>query len=378
MMVSSTRQLTLGLRLGERRIPDGPPDVGAFSRPSSSSSAGEPPPREPVHVLPGAKALEAGAPLRLFIQQAEHGIPLPGQGPSALPLDLRSWSLRPTVFGHLAEVTPTPTRGGAPRSPVAWVVAACLPLVLPLPAVAAAPSPDRPTVQRPASEPSVPAAPGTDGEAGGSVPTPDSEPDPDFVPPEASPESDAEEPEPEVDPTPPPAPSAAVVSLSEQATLDAAWEGVDGIDVELELKGGRTLRGMVGAVQRDTFTLIQHGTGAVLVLPKSGVVTLRAYVPPELPTKSGTGLLVGGGIFVGTGSPVFISGLTILGLCPSCVSINLPLLLVGGAALGAGIPMLVRGSSRRQEYQKALLERGLSPTISRTSHGWMGGLRLRF
>ena len=179
-------------------------------------------------------------------------------------------------------------------------------------------------------------------------------------------------------PPPPPVPTDSAGPLSERATLDAAWEGVDGFQVELELKGGRQMRGYVGAVQRETFTLIQAETGAVLVLPKSGVASLRAYVPPPVPTKSGTGLLVGGGIFTGTGAPVFVAGVSILGLCPSCTSIHLPLLLVGGAALGAGIPMLVRGTKHRQAYQRAIQERSVSPMVMRTREGWTGGVRFRF
>ena len=147
----------------------------------------------------------------------------------------------------------------------------------------------------------------------------------------------------------------------------------------LELRGGSSMTGRVGAVQRDTFTLIESGTGTVRVLPKSGVVSLRVYVPPPIPEKTGTGLLVGGGILSAMGTPVFITGAVILGTCPSCAYIHLPMLLIGGAALGAGIPMIVKGAKRRGLYNRAIEERRLTPVIGRTRHGgWSGGLRFQF
>jgi hypothetical protein len=95
--------------------------------------------------------------------------------------------------------------------------------------------------------------------------------------------------------------------------------------------------------------------------------------------NKGTGLLVGGWIATGVGTPIFISGLVFLGICPSCTYIHVPLLLVGGAHLAAGIPMVVAGSKRRAAYQKALREHELGPVVSRTRDGsWCGGLRFRF
>jgi hypothetical protein len=131
-------------------------------------------------------------------------------------------------------------------------------------------------------------------------------------------------------------------------------------------------------VQHDTFTLIQAETGHVLVLPKSGVVSLRVYMPPPLPSKRGTGMIVGGSIITTIGAPVFISGLVMLGIYPSGVAIHLPLLFIGAGALAGGIPMIVTGSRRRRAYNEALEERELAPVVIRTRHGWTGGLRFRF
>jgi hypothetical protein len=96
-----------------------------------------------------------------------------------------------------------------------------------------------------------------------------------------------------------------------------------------------------------------------------------------LPSQDGTGLLVGGGLLTALGAPVFLTGAVFLGICPSCTYIHIPMLLVGGAALGGAIPMLVRGARRRRAYMDARVMQ-IAPALSRTRHGWTGGLRLRF
>ncbi|MEZ4447902.1 MAG: hypothetical protein R3B09_00395 [Nannocystaceae bacterium] len=297
----------------------------------------------------------------IFLQHPEFGIPALGYDRS-LP-DLKSWSVRATTFGWLASV-PAARRGPGPRR-AAQVLAGCLALTLPARADALAPAPTAaPPVQTPSSAsaraPELPTEPESLAEEGPATSTEGA------TPPEPSP----------IVAPPSPATSSAYGSA---AVTDAAWEGVDGFDVVLELKGGRVLRGRVGAVQLDTFTLIDSESGQVLVIPKSGVSSLRVYVPPPIPTKTGTGLIVGGSLLTAAGVPVFISGVVFLAVCPSCVYLHLPMLVIGGGALGGGIPMISRGVQRRSAFQKALQEHRLAPVVSRTPYGsWNGGLRIRF
>jgi len=360
--------IALRLRFREHEGSHEPPDIAAFGRPIDPRRSE----RAEQVLLAGGGRLEPSTPFVVFFRHTAYGIPAFGSAAGETLPELTSWTLRPTVFGWLASVPPR--RSEQPRSRVAWIVAACLPLVLPAEAMAAprrqpapvqVPAPPGTEVGSSEPEAGTDAEPGTDAEAGTDATAPErSTIDPIDLPPV---------------PPPAPAPALEVGSDVDQATVDAAWEGVDGFDVELELKGHRTMNGRIGAVQRDTFTLIQSKTGAVLVLPKSGVLSLRVRMAPPLPAKSGTGALVGGGILTAVGTPVFITGLTFLGICPSCASIHLPMLLVGGAALGAGIPLLVRGGRARQAYKQAVQERGLSPMVMRTPHGgWAGGLRFRF
>jgi hypothetical protein len=367
----------LELRFREQDVSHVPPDVGAFSRrPASVGSLHARP--EDIAVLKGARPHAERSPLVVFFQHAEFGIPpieclreCPDIGRHP---DLRSWSVRPTVFGYLACVPDGPREPRRARA--AWVIAACLPLTVPFEA-AAAPA-EKGAIQRPKTTRPVTAPPVVEAE-----PIAEPETTPDASSPFAgeTPPSSGQEPATE-DPNvatpeapPPPKPS---TSGSDPAIVDAAWEGVDGFDVELRLKGGIRMRGRVGAVQRDTFTLIQSGTGAVLVLPKSGVVTLRVRSAPKLPDKNGTGMIAGGVVLTSVATPVFISGIALLAICPSCTSIHVPLLIIGAGMLAGGIPMTVVGARRRQRYRRILDERELAPVVIRSPHGWTGGLRFRF
>lgn len=362
----------LHLRLRERAVVDDPPDVAAFARRTSPAALRE----AAIAVMPGARALDPAAPLLIFVQPASFGIPAPlgafvspeFVSPGFVSPDLSSWSFRPTAFGYLASVpraTATATATGRARA--AWVIAACLPLVLGTEAtVHAAPSVQRPaTVSGPPALPEAPAV-----EAGAEDPVdPTAAPEGGDAPDAATREfAPVENPQAVAEPAP----------LGSSAIVDAAWEGVDGFDVMLQLKGGRKMRGRVGAVQPDTFTLIEAGTGAVLVLPKSGVSSLSVVMPPPLPGKTGIGALVTGGILTGVGTPVFVSGVAMAAICPSCTYIHLPLLILGGGMLGAGIPLLVRGAKNREKYRRILQEHRVGTAVSRVPGGWSGGVRFRF
>jgi hypothetical protein len=337
---------------------DAAPDVAAFVR--------VPRPRrdvtDPIAVIGGGTS-PRDAPLLVFFQHASFAIPRPQL--LAPPLDVSSWRLRATMFGHLAAVEPA-TRRGPQRT--AWVLGAFLPIAFATQGAAAS---EPTSVQRPTRK---------------SVTKPELPPAPDEAPASAEPIEATDPPanEPITDPfietpvtdSPPPPPPAA--RSDPQALVDAAWEGVDGFDVDISLAGGGRMTGRVGAVQKDTFTLIQSGTGAVLVLAKNSVRSLRVQLPKPLPARNGVGALVTGGILTGVGAPVFISGLAFVAVCPTCPSLHLPLLIIGGATLAAGIPLLVRGSKLRRKYREAFEERAASPVVMRTPYGWSGGVRFRF
>lgn len=378
--------VVLQLRFRGHEVVHAPADAAAFcGRPNASGAEVHVRPHE-VAVMNGRQPLAPRTPLVIFFQHADFGIPPIAFDPDDLP-DVASWSVRPTVFGWLASVPCERRTLG--RSRATWVIAACLPLAL-VSEAAAAPAdlssrsrarPDEGAIQRPKTPrgvvpPPVVEEPPTEPAPTGDISNPfDGSPPPSDPTTEPVPEDPTEETTTSPEPPPPPK---ATSPTSDPAVLDAAWEGVDGFDVELKLKGGRRLRGRVGAVQRETFTLIENGSGAVLVLPKSGVVSLRARTPPKLPTKTGGGLLAGGIVLTSIATPVFISGVAFVAICPSCTYIHLPLLIIGAGMLAGGIPMTVIGARRRMVYRRILEEHALTPVVSRTPHGWTGGLRLRF
>ncbi len=356
--------------------PPAPPDVDAFrGRPPAPNDRRM---QDEFGVLPGTAPVDPAGPLVIFLQHPEFGIPAPGYDHS-LP-DLASWSVRPTIFGWIANVPPS-TRG--PRR-AAQVLAGCLALTLPIPAHASALADDAPvsspTTQAPASLPARAPVSSSTSTATPVVTPPASTATPTAAPTPAPAATQPVETTP-VEPAstpgvmPPPAPRI----QNSKAVADAAWEGIDGFVVVVELKGGRSLRGRIGAVQADTFTLIDSNDGQILVIPKSGVASVRGYVPPPLPTKTGGGLIAGGSVLTALGVPVFISGIVFVAILPSAIYLHLPMLIVGGGALGGGIPMISRGLQRRTAFQKALEEHRITPTVSRTPYqGWTGGLQIRF
>jgi hypothetical protein len=365
--------------------PPEPPDVDAFL--NGRRAGADPYMEDELGVLPGPRPVDPAAPLVIFLQNPEFEIPAPGYDHS-LP-DLTSWSVRPTTFGWIAHVSP-PARSGGPRR-AAQLVAGCIALTLPFPANALtdAPASAPPPVVAPAtastttstttSTSKAPAtstsgkAPATPPAAAPAPATPAPTPAPASAQPAGSTVPVASGSPPAA--IPPPAPRI----QDTRAVADAAWEGIDGFLVVVELKGGRTLRGRIGAVQADTFTLIESTDGQILVIPKSSVSSVRAHVAPPVPTQNGGGLIAGGSVLTALGVPVFLTGIVFVAICPSCTYLHIPMLVVGAAGLGAGIPMITRGVQRRTAFQKAMEENRVIPMVSRTPyHGWTGGLQIRF
>lgn len=362
----------LSLRFGAHGVDCRPADVEAFRgvgcKPGAQVRA---PVVHEIGVL-GATREPRGDAL-LFVQHVAYGIPTHDDADTTPALT--DWCMRPALFGYVASIAPR--RSAAPRR-VAWVAAACLPLMWPVEASAAPdPTPDSSPVrvQRPTPKRAV--VPELPEPVGDAQPEPDAGTDTDPDPVDESPSADASDDVADPEPPAPPNPFEGP-SMSDRAAQDAAWQGVDGEQVVLELKGGKRMRGRVGAVQRDTFTLIERGTGVVIVLPKSGVRSLRVYAPAPIPDDRGSGLLIGGGVLTAVATPVFATGLAFLAVCPSCTGLNVSLLVVGGGGLAAGIPMIVVGSRRRRAYRKALREHQVSASFGRTRLGWSGGLRFRF
>ncbi len=235
------------------------------------------------------------------------------------------------VYGHFA------WPGARGRGP-ALVLAACLPLALPEVALAQAPGSSRGAVTVEAVTPVV-------------------------------------------RPLPPPP---RITSASSQ--LETILQGMKGREAVVYAAGAK-VTGLIIGVDGDFVTIIDaERDGKIALIPKVQIVEVRGRsvqaIEPYVDLPTGTGNLVAGGILVGIGAPLMLSGLVLLGIYPSSLSLYLPQILPAAVMLGAGIPNLVVGTRKRRAYQAAMrprLSERLRPAVSRTPHGsWTGGLTLRF
>ncbi len=182
---------------------------------------------------------------------------------------------------------------------------------------------------------------------------------------------------------PPPPPPRITSAVSQ---LETILQGMKGREAVVYAAGAK-VTGLIIGVDGDFVTIIDaERDGKIALIPKVQIVEVRGrsgqLSAPYTDLPTGTGNLVAGGILVGIGAPLMLSGLVFLGLYPSYLFLHLPQILPAGVMLGAGIPNLVTGSRKRRAYQAAMRPRlsdRLGPSVSRTPHGsWTGGLTLRF
>lgn len=278
--------------------------------------------------------------------------PIPAiETPATMPA-VGAFVLADRVHGHFA--WPATARGPA------LVLAACLPLALPDLAQAQSPT----GTPKPFSATSV--TPPTPSPAVG---TPlRQEPSINYPPPVVT--------------TPPPPPPPPKVT-GPTSQLETILQGMKGREAVVYAAGAK-VTGLIIGVDGEFVTIIDaERDGKIALIPKLQIVEVRGRMAPELSDlPTGTGNLVAGGILVGVGAPLMLSGLVFLGITPSYIFIYLPQIVPAGVMLGVGIPNLVKGMKRRRAYQAATQRRlsdRLTPAVHRTPHGsWTGGLTLRF
>ncbi|MCA9659533.1 MAG: hypothetical protein KC486_14395, partial [Myxococcales bacterium] len=240
-----------------------------------------------------------------------------------------------------------------------------------------------PAVQRPTTAEPAP-APAREAE-------PPLEPMPAPPQPEPAPLAEAP-PQPELPPQPE-APETFAQGASPGATgvSEAHWQAMRGEEVKLMLPQGPR-QGRLVAVDGPEIVFVDYeGDGRLYSVPKVQVMEIRGVVKrdfgagrdrpygvpdPTLPT--GNGLIAGGSVATAIGGPFFLSAVVLTGVCPSCVSITLPLFIPGIIGLGAGIPMLVRGVRRRRAWRQSAITSRLRPSFGGTRQGWTGSLTFRF
>lgn len=378
----------LGLRFTQAGSSLAPPDVAAFARVDPGllrEQEADHDDRSPLADLVAAGIVatrlrmivdDEPAALRGPVFVTLRSTPIPAvrrvepEGPA-----VAGFVLADRVYGHFA--------WPRARGP-ALVLAACLPLALPDVAQAQVAGSAK---GRSVVEPVSVVPPTLAGSAKGrsvvvepaSVVPPAPAPAPALAPAQPSIASEASVvPPPVVGPTPAPRIASAA------AQLETILQGMKGREAVVYAAGAK-VTGLIIGVDGDFVTIIDvERDGKIALIPKLQIVEVRgrmAVQPSDLPT--GTGNLVAGGILVGVGAPLMLSGLVFLGITPSYLFIYLPQILPAGVMLGVGIPNLVIGMRKRRAYQAASrgsrLSERLTPAVNRTPHGsWTGGLRLQF
>jgi hypothetical protein len=177
-------------------------------------------------------------------------------------------------------------------------------------------------------------------------------------------------------------------------TGSALWEGMKDRSVRLSLKNGAELEGRVVAQAGSDIALARASDGMVVSVPKAEIAGVRVARQPsagsagelplnQRPRDSGRSLHTGGAFMLGFGVPLGLSGTVMLGICPGCVYIHLPLLLPGiGLIIGGSIAMK-KAKERRAKFNRAwgipLAGRmRMTPTLALTRGGGELGFSLRF
>lgn len=358
----------LELRLRPGELPDGPAPLADFHRPLRAAPGDD---DDDDLILLQTAALADGA---LLVAPHDLGarviplfdastapIPIPTPEPAEPALPLADWALADALRGHVAIARRRPGEAALRGLSVAAIT---LPLFLP---VGAAASP-APAVQRP----SAPAA------ASASRAEPEDMPLEPAAP--ADPEAEAA---PAAEPEPAPAPA----SPPAGGVPDAFWAAMKGQDVVLILDSGRR-RGRLVASDADSILFVDYvDDGRLRVLPKSAILELRGAPPSStgrgpvlMGPPEGNGRIGAGIAMTVVGTPLLLTGIIFLAACPSCASISLPTFLPGAALVGAGIPLIVRGTKMRRAWyarQNEALAR-VRPGFAVGPRGWSGGLTLRF
>lgn len=177
----------------------------------------------------------------------------------------------------------------------------------------------------------------------------------------------------------------------------ALWDGLQDQRVSLTLTNGASVVGTVVAQSNSDLALARASDGAVVSVPKAEVAGVRtrgqaisdrgpvgSSTPVgSRPINSGRSLYGSGVALLSFGVPFSLAGTVMLGICPGCLYIHLPLLLPGIGLIVGGSIALKRAKKRNRAFRQAwgipLAGRmQLTPSLAFTRGGGEVGFALRF
>jgi len=200
------------------------------------------------------------------------------------------------------------------------------------------------------------------------------------------------------------APAGPVVEASAEAAPEplsyegeALWAAVRGAHVEITLRGGTRLTGIVLTQAGDELAVARDPDGTVARVPKHMVSRLRVLSMAESgggsglseseqkardkankPPPDGKGLTVAGTILtVSGGSMMLAFGLAHLANS-SFFYYGAPLMIIGANLIGPGIPMLAHGVTLQEERREWDMKHEVQVGLAPTKGGFAGSLRFNF
>lgn len=191
---------------------------------------------------------------------------------------------------------------------------------------------------------------------------------------------------------PPPAPTLAPTVVAPSCPADDSlsltgsnlWEGLRDKPIVLTLKNGNDLTGSVVEQSSEQLAFARASDGAVVAVPKGDVAGIRLRATPVAPRGSlegGRGHKTGGILLMTFGSMLGVSGIVMLGLCPECLYIHLPLLLPGGGMIGGGVALWKAGKRKQAAYERSwgmTARVRIAPSFAIHREGGHAGVVLRF
>ncbi len=172
------------------------------------------------------------------------------------------------------------------------------------------------------------------------------------------------------------------------------WAAVRGARVEITLRGGTRITGVVLTQSDDELAIARDPDGTVARVPKHMVSRLRVLgmasgysggddydderARANKPPPKGDGLAVAGTVLTVTGGTMMLTfGLAHLANS-SFFYYGAPLMIVGANLVGPGIPMMIQGLAQQEARKEWEMRNDVVVGVAPTPGGFAGSLRVRF